>query len=34
MPSIIESVKYNVEKVTDFSVREVNVHVESVRVDD
>ena len=32
--SIIESVKYNVEKVTDFSVKEVNVHVESVRVDD
>lgn len=32
--SIIESVKYNVENVTGFTVREVNVHVESVRVDD
>lgn len=32
--SIIESVKYNVEKVTDFTVKEVNVHVESVRVNE
>lgn len=32
--SIIESVKYNVESVTGFAVKEVNVHVESVRVDD
>lgn len=32
--SIIEGVKYNVENVTGFEVKEVNVHVESVRVDD
>ena len=32
--SIIESVKYNVEKVTDFAVKEVIVHVESVKVND
>ncbi len=31
--SIIESVKYNVESVTGFSVKQVNVNVESVRVD-
>lgn len=31
--SIIESVKYNVESVTGFSVKHVNVNVESVRVD-
>ncbi|MBQ7953667.1 MAG: Asp23/Gls24 family envelope stress response protein [Clostridia bacterium] len=32
--SIFESVKYNVEKVTGFSVKEVNIHVESVKADD
>lgn len=31
--SIIESVKYNVESVTGFNVKNVNVNVESVRVD-
>ncbi|MCK9478402.1 MAG: Asp23/Gls24 family envelope stress response protein [Firmicutes bacterium] len=31
--SIIESVKYNVEQSTGFIVKQVNVHVESVRVD-
>ncbi|NLB81510.1 MAG: Asp23/Gls24 family envelope stress response protein, partial [Clostridiaceae bacterium] len=31
--SIIESVKYNVENATGFIVKQVNVHVESVRVD-
>ncbi|MEE1043006.1 MAG: Asp23/Gls24 family envelope stress response protein [Clostridia bacterium] len=31
--SIIESVKYNVESVTGFSVKQVNVNVESVKVD-
>ena len=31
--SIIESVKYNVESVTGFAVKQVNVNVESVRVD-
>ena len=31
--SIIESVKYNVESVTGFTVKHVNVNVESVRVD-
>lgn len=31
--SIIESVKYNVESVTGFKVKQVNVNVESVRVD-
>ncbi|MBR0277840.1 MAG: Asp23/Gls24 family envelope stress response protein [Clostridia bacterium] len=31
--SIIESVKYNVENVTGFSVKKVNVNVESVKVD-
>ena len=32
--SIIESVKYNVESITGFDVKQVNVNVESVRVDD
>ena len=32
--SIIEGVKYNVESVTGFSVKQVNVNVESVRVDE
>lgn len=32
--SIIESVKYNVENVTTFNVKHVNVNVESVRVND
>lgn len=32
--SIIEGVKYNVEKATGFNVKEVNVHVESVRVNE
>ncbi len=32
--SIIESVIYNVESVTGFKVKGVNVNVESVRVDD
>ena len=31
--SIIESVKYNVESITGFEVKRVNVNVESVRVD-
>lgn len=31
--SIIESVKYNVESATGFEVKQVNVNVESVRVD-
>lgn len=31
--SIIESVKYNVENATGFIVKQINVHVESVRVD-
>lgn len=31
--SIIESVKYNVESITGFEVKQVNVNVESVRVD-
>ena len=31
--SIIESVKYNVESVTGFVVKQVNVNFESVRVD-
>ena len=31
--SIIENVKYNVENATGFIVKQVNVHVESVRVD-
>lgn len=31
--SIIESVKYNVESATGFIVKQINVHVESVRVD-
>ncbi len=32
--SIIEGVKYSVENMTNFTVKEVNVHVESVRVDE
>ena len=31
--SIIESVKYNVESITGFEVKQVKVNVESVRVD-
>ncbi|OQB12397.1 MAG: Alkaline shock protein 23 [Firmicutes bacterium ADurb.Bin193] len=31
--SIIESVRYNVENATGFIVKQINVHVESVRVD-
>ena len=32
--SIIENVKYNVESVTTFNVKHVNVYIESVKVDE